>query len=252
MIIGIIAAITVPTLIAKYQKEQLAIRAKQTYSIIATGFKQALAKDGVTLMEDTSMVKSIAGETTTGSGQENFRKEFSKVFKVMSGEQKGNLSEEAIMNIQYKNLNGTATFTPKSEEWNEFDQIFNLVNGSIAYIYLFKVPRNCSVSKEEIKAAGGHLYQWMGYIMFDTNGVKGPNQLGRDLFSTMIGNDGNLYPRGSKDQAICEIGNYSEEDRHLWNEEYACYPENNPSFNRVFYGLGCLARLMDEGWEMKY
>ena len=250
VIIGVIAAITVPTLIAKHQKEQFAIRAKETYSIIATGFKQALAKDGVTLLEDTSLAKSIAGEETTDSGQENFRKEFSKVFKVMSGVQKGNLSEESVMNIQYKTLNGKTTLTPKSESWFEFRQIFNLVNGSIAYVGMYKVPRNCVRSKETIKEAGGHLYQYIGWVAFDTNGVKGPNQFGRDLFSTVISNDGNVYPNWGKDYIICELDSNIESDSWRGNNSHNCNIDSTDSYFKQ--GMSCLARLMDEGWEMKY
>ena len=182
VIIGVIAAITVPVMYAKHQKHQLAIRAKQTYSILQNGFKQALAKDGVDILSDTALVQSIAGDViTNGSGEQEFRKEFQKVFKVMAGKEKVDLNDDSVMNIKYKTLNGKATFSPILN-WAEFNQIFYLANGSIAYIYLFKVPQGCNVSNEAIKQAGGHLYQPIGYVMFDTNGVKGPNQWGRDLF----------------------------------------------------------------------
>src|SRR5574344_835334 len=54
-IIGVIAAMTIPTLMNKIQKYEYVVALKKEYSTFSNGFSQILANEGVDKLEDTSL-----------------------------------------------------------------------------------------------------------------------------------------------------------------------------------------------------
>lgn len=53
-IIGVVAALTLPSLMAKYQKMVYVNQLKKSYSVVTNGFKKMMADDGVDKLSDTS------------------------------------------------------------------------------------------------------------------------------------------------------------------------------------------------------
>ena len=82
VIIGVIAAITVPTLMAHQKKIELISQLKKSYSTLANGFKRVLVNDGVTKLEDTTLFSTISGPVQNESNLDAFFKEFSKAFQL--------------------------------------------------------------------------------------------------------------------------------------------------------------------------
>lgn len=84
------------------------------------------------------------------------------------------------------------------------------------------------------------LYNWLTYydkdyhgylqLQVDVNGQQGPNILGRDLFYVELYSDGKVAE------------NYNSGDD--WHADY-CGVDSN-------YGLGCLTKIMQDGWKMDY
>ena len=64
---------------------------------------------------------------------------------------------------------------------------------------------------------------------------------GIDLFSFYIMEDGRMLPEGTKE---CKGGIYY---CNYWEEKQSCNPENPEST-----GIGCFARILEDGWQIKY
>ena len=60
-IIGIVAAMTIPTLIQNYQKRAYVAGLQKAYAQLAQAFKLAMADDTTTLLQNTTLFRSING-----------------------------------------------------------------------------------------------------------------------------------------------------------------------------------------------
>src|SRR5574344_2590672 len=125
-IIGVVAALTIPTLITNYQKKQYVTQLKKSYSNITNAFHTAMANDGVTDFGDTALIRSINGDyTNTTKGQADFTKELNKIFKILKTYENGDDPNE----IEYSYLKGDNT------ETENFYKIY-LADGSILTVGL--------------------------------------------------------------------------------------------------------------------
>ncbi len=253
-IIGVVAALTIPTVIINYQKKMYVTQLKKVYNNLTNGFKTIMADDGVTELTNTTLWSKMSSNDVRTSDisqpkNADFKNEFSKIFKVAAIYGEENIPEE--YNPEYKTLNG--------DEGVSLGSAMYLADGTMLNFSLYKnkdvvycgSSKPCSSLKEfqETMNTKTKLYNDVGNIFIDVNGVKGPNVIGRDLFQFIVGNDGMLYPYGGADYAIyesCEYDNLESCDSYWKNEggEMAC--------DKGSYGLGCAGRIMEEGWEMKY
>ena len=158
-IIGVVAAVTLPTLIAKYQEIVWLNQFKQTYSILSQAYVRA--------SDDMGGYSKDWGLPTTSS------KEASKqIYNIFSKY----LKFTGVVN-QYKtikNLNGeddhSAVLHPSKGD------VYSLSNGALIQFGIVEPD------------AAGSLYN-IG-INVDINGQKGPNMLGKDVFM--------LFPRADR------------------------------------------------------
>ncbi len=82
-------------------------------------------------------------------------------------------------------------------------------------------------------------------MIIDVNGAAKPNMIGRDIFFFQLGSDGVLYPFGGRDVAKYEQGSV---DR-TWNGVGGWSCTDNTKSN---FGVGCTARLIENGYNMDY
>ena len=146
VIIGVIAAITVPTLITKYQKEQTVTRLKKVYSTISQATQRAIS--------DFGPVKTWEiYKTSTSNDAKNFFNKYMAPYLSLS------VKAETLSNVKYTYRNG--------EE---------LIGSNFARAYLadgssltFQIERNTDTTKT------------FKYFI-DVNGDKKPNIIGKDVF----------------------------------------------------------------------
>ena len=67
-IIGVVAALTLPTLISNYQKRVYVTQLKKSVSVLSQGFTTMMGHDGVTELKDT---EAFSGMGTNTCGQDN-------------------------------------------------------------------------------------------------------------------------------------------------------------------------------------
>lgn len=163
-IIGVVAAMTMPTLIKKYQQHVTVNRLKETYSILYNAVRMSETENG--LLESWEIPDGGWGANTYTYGKiffEQYLKPYIKVAKECKY-----LSNECWAD-KYLWSNEVADSIYFSASKNHSYSIV-LTNGSVIGFY----PRNtfCEV--------------WV-----DLNGKKGPNKLGKDTFEIFIAKTAN-------------------------------------------------------------
>ncbi len=258
-IIGVVAALTIPTVITNYQKKMYVTQLKKSYNNLTNAFRTIMANDGVTKLSDTTLWSKLPSGLDgflpvdmLQPKNAEFKNEFFKTFKVAAIYGPDNFPEEYNIQSKIKYLNG------KLAEDNSIDQGLYLADGTFLFFALFKTPQSgcpdgCSTLKEfqETRNTKTKLYSAVASLVLDVNGPKGPNVVGRDLFLYIVGDDGMLYPYGGADYAVCNSSGCKYENLEscsdYWKNESGYAPCTKSSD-----GTGCAARIMEEGWEMRY
>ena len=212
-IIGIVAAMTLPSLIQKHQKKVLVTKLKKTYSI----FSQALIQSQL-----------VNGEFSTWPVRENIVpiEYFNRYYKPYFNGSQFCISAAACgykavgagsyANTPWKNLKGNTI------GWNLASGpsrvCFLLNDGSFVFL-----PRNSNDENGEL------IY--VSTIYIDINGPLSPNVLGKDVFLFKIDNKKGFIP-------YC----YDRTQEQINN---GC-TKNSSGNNNC-----CTAKIMMDGWEIK-
>jgi prepilin-type N-terminal cleavage/methylation domain-containing protein len=235
-VIGVVAAITMPTLIGNYKKTVLATQTKKVYSTWSQALKLVLAKEEVSSLSQTSMWSLINSPYAYNGYRPahdiEFWNELSKYIKITTSNVKGNCTF-------YKN----DTHSLANEGGENLYAIYTPDGTIIKYAHFYPISYKEKTSQQcdRIKALGGKLCQSVGEIRVDVNGKRGPNTLGRDVHQFIISDDGTLYPRGGKDWALYDSQTALSNNQYYW--------KTTDTSKAGQYATG---RLVDEGWKMNY
>lgn len=232
-IIGVVAALTIPTLVSKYQKTQYITQLKKAYSQFNEALK--LMSNDMGCPNDLKCTGLFVNSESLNLSQ--YEKEigdsFIKYFKVIKNCEL-ELNAGCLPSSVYDFYDGSGA--PGSyDDWENWYK-FITADGSAWALYGFD---GCP------DTGPGHMEQWCGYASVDVNGPgKGPNVLGRDLFNFYItnGKGAQLYPVGGIDN-IEYTGWWRNSNAE--GDYKSCYEDNK-------YANDCAGRVMEEGWQMNY
>jgi prepilin-type N-terminal cleavage/methylation domain-containing protein len=219
-IVGVVAAMTIPTLISKCQKVVWAKQAQKEYATWTQAFKRILAENNTTSLSETEVWSKIHQDvfSSVSSLEEDFFTELGKYVKF------------SIINL--------GTYDP--------EYYIVLPNGArTRYFFYNEAESKSDAVCEEIKALGGSMCNEIGYLDIDINGDKGPNEGGRDNFIFYISDEGNLYPYGGKDYALYYRQTDLSTNTKYWKNRFTGNHAKIIDTNRT-------GQLMDEGWKMNY
>ena len=162
--IGVIAALTIPNLMHKWKDHEEIARVKEAYSIFNNALKMAIAENGPT----ESWTNSISST-------------LSQYLKI---KEDCEVSGSCLLYGWNTNNEKVAYGT-----WNSY---WKKLNGTYSS---FSGP-NCQGGNCGVVLENGMRARIRGDILVDTNGMKGPNQYGHDVFYFSIKNDA-LIPNHS-------------------------------------------------------
>lgn len=209
-IIGVVAAMTLNSLITTYQKQQTVEQLKKVYTTI----EQAIKLSEV----DNEAIKFWNFEQSTS----DFCNQY--IFPYMQKVSKLNL--QSVERITYYRPNGIKedNFTPV----NKNVQAYSLPDGTT-----FFVQDNASIKPSRT-------------VLIDLNGSRKPNTFGKDVFVYSISKDYGLVPYGYK--GTSDVTTYDEFDRNLviHASRYGCKKVPNSVVN----GAYCSALIMIDGWKI--
>lgn len=213
-IIGVVAALTIPTLVANYQKTQYVSGLKKAYSQVNQALVQ-MANDNGTPGDLTDFFDS----TDTNTMGSKFVSYFNAV-KLCPIGTSGCFPTTVYNFYDGTNLDGSGTFSTHYR--------FVTTDGVSFLIGQFSL--NCAQSL----AATGSMHKTCSPLFYvDVNGLKGPNYLGRDIyrFAITTGKGPLLYPSGGPDWSF-------------WNGVFCSAA--------IPMGERCAGRIIQEAWEMNY
>ena len=235
-IIGVVAALTMPALIANYQKQVWVTQLKKEYSTWSQAFQKILADEGVERLSDTQLWAKLddsycnAYTSELDSGCIDFLTALQKYIKFEIPSKReiddtGHMPEERF--------------------------IIKMYDGAISRAWQFesRSARKTPAQIETIKSFGGSMFSYIGTIQIDVNGDKKPNIDGRDLFFFFMSDEGRLYPIGGKDYALYWEQMPLESNSFYWKNHGGV---DGCDLALYDYGHECAARIMEEGWKMNY
>lgn len=174
-IIGVVAAMTLPSLMVKQRNLELESRFKTAYSLISQAVLRMSA-------DNPNLVDTYCSMGTDGRGSYQFTEDFSKYFQTTRVYAK---SSQRLTTIGYKELffkqaNGNDNFNPDGHN----EGAFLIKNGMM-------------IAASGCWWSGSSKETPLDFIV-DTNGIKGPNRLGYDVFYFQIIKNNILLPATHK------------------------------------------------------
>ena len=209
-IIGVVAALTLPTLMNNVQDKVLESQRQKAASVLASGYKKMLADNAVFSISDTPLASCEEDEC--------FSVEHKKVFRTIL-EGFGDVSTVAVsLPDKYIDASGNEIPAP----WEEYTYVFVTPDG---FIY------GLSMDESDLSTSL-HVYS-------DVNGIKNPNTVNKDLIVYNVSSSG-LVKDITCDIYYCGTGSMgtacSSSDPSTCTTPEACRAAN-PDFR--WYPDGC-------------
>lgn len=213
-IIGVVSALTVPTLMKNHQKK-----------VFVTQFRKAYSELSQAVENYTDMNNSVNLYEAGLNGDDGVMDFVSKEFKTV---QMCNDTSTPCFASSYKTLSGTALNTSVFDPNGKKDSCFlsaggysmclNYVNSNIIHIYI------------------------------DVNSVSGPNIAGRDFYSFSLSPKKNLIDGNNVilSMALSDMMGQSFDTSKIPSlREFAAQ-------SCISGGMGCFEKLLENNWEMDY
>lgn len=149
-IIGVVAAMTIPTLVAKVQNKELETAFKKNYSVIQNAYEKAFDDNGSKGLD---------------------------------------LNSKTDVDLLFSNLNIISSDNLPAHWALVFDKASNVQSWNVRFLFASQAAWIGSYHISEVLADGSYIgiYSFnggggAGNLVVDTNGAKGPNRLGYDIF----------------------------------------------------------------------
>lgn len=212
-IIGVVAALTLPTVIANYQKQQTVTKLKKAYSILGQVMQKSVA--------DNSSAELGVGDVLNASKVKDFFQTY--WFPYFNSP---NIYWEHLGNDFYSFRNGNPINVGIFTSY-DFGRVFFTTQDGVAYYVNIMAWSGSSDSEEGI---GQALFASKQSVYIDINGMKKPNMFGKDVFVFEIDfQNGIVRPNG------------------YYLTEFTV----NKSCNKSGDGAFCAAKIMRDGWKIR-
>jgi len=221
-IIGIIAAITIPSIVANHQKRTLETQFAKAYRTLTQAINLAIAEHG-----DMETWDWKDGTWSNEEKDEFTKKYFAPYLNIAKYCPADKSVKGCFADVTYKYLNGGNAFNYSK---NQRPQILLADGTNIQFYY----QNNCTSG--EIKCLDLH---------FDINGFRKPNTIGQDMFGLGFFNATNeVLPMGINGTYNEDTGKYNKFSQDEINEK--C---NQNSGNSSW---ACTAKIIIDGFKMNY
>lgn len=237
-IIGVVSAMTVPSLMKNHQRSVYVTQLHKVYNEIqqATSL-QLQERNAINLVE--SGIRSQATMATFINSR----------LKVSTCTSPSNCFAS-----EYKNMDGAAVTSYS----NTNASCFTMASGA-AICLEYKAPvtaDSCKASEDDkfMQEVGAcDNLNMVGTLIVDSNGKSGPNVLGRDLFVMGLYNDGSVNTQNETDRTVCMAGSKCEEDKKAEaakSEIQKC--QSATSMAGASKAAYCFQALLKNNWQMDW
>lgn len=203
-IIGVVSAMTIPTLMNSYQRQTYVAQLHKVYTEMSQAFVQYQSDNNGDNLFEAGMRSQAAANA--------FVPRYLKVVETCDE----SLTPCFIPTTDYKKMNGTA-----------------LTNASYTALTSYVLASGSSV-RLSYTVDG----QKIANLMVDVNGKKGPNVLGRDLFTMALYRDGTL----DENAAAAPVSREARDTLYT----------SDCTGNGATAVWGCFGKILNDGWQMTY
>lgn len=204
-IIGVVAALTVPSLVAKQQEKSTVVALKKTYSTLSNAFDLAVRENGT---PDTWGLVAM-GDSTGLARLNNIMSPYLKIQKNC-GTGVGCFPNKPYLDLNNVEKTNLYTFTGSSK----------LILNDGTLVSLRQLSGDCAVNYGSSSA----LRSVCGMFSVDINGLKGPSQIGVDYFSFFFTKNG-LIPVGLQAQTTYPHSDFCNKSKSSivgWHNGLSC------------------------------
>jgi len=184
LIIGVIASIVIPGLIADTQNAEYKTAWKKAFADFSQAARKMTADNGGNLGEAFPGGGTAAGHT-------NFRNGFLPYLNYIKACTGGNAYAEGCWH------NSDAWYTSSGSPLTGHSaHVYSgivLNNGTLVSMYLYSTACNYNYT---------YTNDTCGLVLFDINGFKGPNKVGTDIFGSHVLRNGVLLPYGTSNDVF--------------------------------------------------
>lgn len=178
VIVGIVAALTIPALIANVQQNQYKAAWKQTFSIINQGYTRFSADKGI------STIKNYYSNPTYPQLHTDIKNELAPYFNV-----KKSCNSGQILNNCWHDTNKSYFLNNDPVSDNGVMAGFILNNGMLVKV---------GWSGDNVTCVSGleSLTECLNFVV-DVNGFTPPNTVGKDIFFLFVNDRNQILPTGT-------------------------------------------------------
>ena len=212
-IIGVVSAMTVPTLMQNYQRQSYVTQLHKVYNEMSQGFQQMMTDRNALNLKETGLLNTTEQATET----------FKNYLKVV--QDCGNNFSPCFAS-EYHSTTGSSIKTVEANWWSSS---FVLADGAAIGLHGL------------IDYSAGNVNYPYGYMYVDINGAKGPNIAGRDFFLFYYFNDGTLDDVVTPE---CKTAGICSSTLEVQRVNSTCVGQTWPA--------GCFGRILNDNWQMTY
>lgn len=231
-IIGVVMEMTIPSVIDNFQRIVYATQLKKAYTI----FNQALLQ----ITNDYGCAGDLrcTGLFATNTHTKDLGSELARYFKIIN-----NCGIEKGKGCFPPNTNNFFDGSSTSNQYDQWDKYYKFVTVDGTSFMLSDYADNghaADCGTNWSNSGTGSMSQVCGDVIIDVNGLKGPNNLGKDTFSFYLtnGRGATLYPGGGMD------------DQQAGADQWWSTGDRCSTTNRL--GYHCAGRIIEKNWTMDY
>ncbi|MBQ2610997.1 type II secretion system protein [bacterium] len=245
-IIGLVAAIILPSLVADYKKKVETIKFKKTYAVMETAFERIMAADNVDSLLRTRLYKNKQKNDIDIDYLAKYLKfeRTNYTYQLYNGGIP-NLRRKSSVSRQWGGLWGYSNYNAYFIRFPD--------TGVGVKIEIFE-PTILTKSECNVAASyGGRVCSNLASIVFDTNGKKGPNVKGIDIFEFSLSAEGKIYPTCGVDEAarMTAKRETSFSNRYWRTNSGICGIPGKRISSRID-GYGCAGRIFENDFMKDY
>ncbi len=217
-IIGVVATLTLPNLMADYKKKTYVAQLQRTYNMIINAFQNFMVDEDVQSLNDTYLYVSYS----TADTEARIKQFLNKYMRVTKN----------CGSVFYSGNSNTTVLDGKSCYASSYKSVAPGSDGGAFIVgdqntkyYCVAVNTGATICMSGITSS--HAMK----LSIDVNGKKGPNTMGRDAFSLRVNNKGDISegfsPGFTGDECMADNG-------------------------RTYGAEGCFTKILNDGWVMDY
>ena len=219
-IIGVVAALTLPSVIQNYKKQVTVNQLKKAYSVLGQVAQKAFADNGPAGFEEGSKIK---GDDVKAFFDTYWLPYFKGVEVYPE-----NISPKLNDNMDYyKMANGIYTFTHACTKYDAGRIFFSTSDGMTYFVYMNNWVNKYDENGNLISQDAVYMSNQLVYV--DVNGIKPPNTFGKDVFMFVVDFDNGFVRPDAYRSSQATVDNECKTS-----------------------GMACTSKIMREGWKINY